>query len=288
MGRLPVAAAVLAGALALSAPAGAQSAVGPRREIASSGAVSATLSYVVRDFGQATDVRLAVTRDGAPAALDGNIDRLCRGCAGAIPVGGLEGSDQTSIAFADLTGDGDPEILVDLYTGGAHCCSVMALYAWDPATSRYRRLARDWGDPGYSVAGLPGAGLGLVSADDRFAYAFCAYVCSAMPIRVLRYRAFGLDDVTRRFPGQVRSDLAGLRGALRQAHRHRDQRFAIKGLLPAVCADLLLLRRGPSCRRELSAALRRGELARAPGDLTAGGRRYVRRVLAFLRRTGYR
>lgn len=283
MRRMIAVAAVLVGALALSAPAGAQSTVGPRRETASSGAVSATLSYVVRDFSQAANVRLAVTRNGAPAALDGNLDRLCRGCAGAIPVGGLAGSEQTSIAFADLTGDGDPEILVDLYTGGAHCCSVMALYAWDPATSRYRRLARDWGDPGYRIAGRR-----LVSADDRFAYAFCAYVCSAMPIQVFSYRAFGLVDVTRRFPGQVRADLAGLRGALRQAHRHRDQRFAIKGLLPAICADLLLLRRGPSCRRELSAALRRGELARMPGDLTAGGRGYVRRVLAFLRRTGYR
>lgn len=281
----------VAAAAALLAPAaaGAQAPTGPRSETASSGSVAATLSYDVGEFNQASAVRLAVTRDGAPASLDGDLSRLCRGCRGAIPVGGLEGSGQPSIAFADLTGDGEPEILVDLYTGGAHCCSVMALFGWDAAATRYRRLARNWGDPSYAVRPAPdGIGSVLASADDRFAYSFCAYACSAMPIQVFRYRDFRLLDVTRQVPAWVRGDLRSLRGALRSARRHRDQGWAIKGILPAVCADLYLLGRGAACRAELASARRRGELGRQPPDDVPSGRAYVRAVLAFLDRAGYR
>lgn len=286
--RLRVLAGALA-ALAVPAAAAAQAPTGPRTETASSGSVSATLTYVVESFSQAADVRLSVTRAGAPAAAAGDLSRMCRGCAGAIPVGGLEGSEQPSIRFADLAGDGEPEILVDLYTGGAHCCTLMALFGWDPARSRYRRLVRNWGDPGYRIRSLPGGGgLALESSDVRFVDRFCAYVCSATPIELLRYRGFALRDVTRRQPSLVRADLRRLRGALRSARRHRGQGQAVKGILPAVCADLYLLDRGPDCRRELRRALRRGELRHRPGDLAAGGRAYVRDVLAFLDRTGYR
>jgi len=295
--RFTAAAVLVAALLALSAPvAGAQGKPGPRTETQTSGTVTATLTYTLKRFNQATDVRLAVTRGGVPATLpeDGDVGAGCRFCRGAAPIGGLSegegGEPVSSLTLADLTGDGDPEILVDLFTGGAHCCSVSVIYGWDPALNAYRRLNQLWGDPGYSLADLPGgAGQELVTFDDRFAYAFCAYVCSAMPEQIWRYQDFGLVDVTREYPDRIRADLRSLRGTLREARRHRDEGFTIKGILPAICADLYLLDHGSRCRRELNAARRRGELKKMPGDIAGKyGRAYIRAVLAFLTKTGYR
>jgi hypothetical protein len=299
MARIAAAAALVAALLALSAPvASAQGKPGPRTETQSAGTVTATLSYTLLDFSQARDVRLAITRAGVPAAVPdgGSVAAGCKFCRRAAPIGGLQedmtGGDQpvSSLTLADLTGDGDPEIIVDLFTGGAHCCSVSVIYGWDATANAYRRLDRLWGDPGYSLADLPGgAGPELVTFDDRFAYAFCAYVCSAMPEQIFRYQDFGLVNVTREYPDRTRADLRSLRGARRQARRHRDEGFSIKGILPALCADLYLLDRGTQCRRELHRALRRGELRKRRGDISEhDNRAYIRAVLAFLAKTGYR
>jgi hypothetical protein len=297
MARIAAAAALVAALLALSAPvASAQGKPGPRTESQSAGTVTATLTYTLLEFVQARDVRLAITRAGVPATVpdDGRVAAGCRFCRGAAPIGGLQegsgGEPVSSLTLADLTGDGDPEVIVDLFTGGAHCCSVSVIYGWDAATNAYRRLDQLWGDPGYSLAALPGGpAQELVTFDDRFAYAFCAYVCSAMPEQVFRYQDFGLVNVTREYPDRIRADLRALRGTLRQARRHRGEGYSIKGLLPAVCADLYLLDRGAQCRRELARALRRGELRKRRGDISEHyNRAYVRAVLEFLTKTGYR
>jgi hypothetical protein len=288
MRRLLPAAAVLA-ALVLPAAAQAAASTGPRQDTASRGRVTATLDYRLVAPYEARDVRLTVVRDGE-TVLDGDrVEEGCRGCRGAVPVGGLEGSRASSLTLRDLDGDGAMDVLVDLYTGGAHCCAVTALYRWDAAAARYRRLVHVWGDPGYRLvdAGHDGR-LEFLSADDRFAYAFCAYVCSVMPVQVWRLEDGRLADVTREFPDLVRRDLKRVRRSLRRARTHDASGYALKGVLPALCADQYLLHRGSACRRALETALRRGELDRSALDLAPGGRKYVRAVLRFLRKTGYR
>jgi hypothetical protein len=235
-------------------------------------------------------VRLTIARDGA--VLSQSLSDLCEGCDGAVPFGALgmgDPRDTTSLTLRDLTGDGDPEVLVDLYTGGAHCCTVMALFGWDAATSSYRRLVRNWLDPSYRVADLTGGpGAELLSYDASFAYAFCAYACSLMPEQIFRYDGSRLVNVTRDFPARIERDVRQIRNEVRRVRRKPDQRYALKGFLPALCADLYLLNRGAECRSELSTALRRGELANEPLDIVAGGRKYMRQVLRFLQRAGYR
>ena len=257
--------------------------------------MTATLTYRLKRFIQATNVRLAVTRGGAPATLPsgGDVAAGCRVCKGAAPIGGLSeggGEPVSSLTIADLTGDGDPEVIVDLFTGGAHCCSVSVIYGWTPRRTPTGAWTSCGATPATrsptSPAGRPRSSSAF---DDRFAYAFCAYVCSAMPEQIWRYQDFGLVNVTREYPDRIRADLRALRGSLRQARRHRDEGFSIKGILPAICADLYLLDRGSACRRELKAALRRGELKKRPGDIAEKyGRAYIRSLLTFLTKTGYR
>jgi hypothetical protein len=102
-------------------------------ETASSGAWHASFTYVARP-GSATEpysgLRLVVTHRGSLVFDAPVVSRL-----GGTPVGpgGLEG--HSSVAFADLNG-ADPEAVLTLFTGGAHCCFIDQVYDFDHATPR--------------------------------------------------------------------------------------------------------------------------------------------------------
>src|SRR5262249_46974172 len=118
---------------------------------ASSGEVHATLSYK-EENGLFRDARLQIAR-GGQRRLD-------------LPVRRLTGARLVRLQARDLDGDREPEVLVELYTNGAHCCTITLIYRWDPRTNRYVSATRNWGDPGYRLADLDGDGRPeLVSAD---------------------------------------------------------------------------------------------------------------------------
>jgi hypothetical protein len=285
--------ALCAAVLLIAAPSALAATTGPQTETETSGDVTATLTYTMTSEYAASDLRLAITRNGVPATLEGgsNPNAGCgEGCEVAIPIGALSapGHRLHSITLTDLDGNGEVEVIVDTYTGGAHCCSVSAIYGWDAATSQYRHLVQFWGDPGYRLAHLGSVpGQELVSADPRFAYTFCAYACSAMPVLVYRYQDFRLVDVTKQFPLQIRRQDRQLRRTITRLARSKANRFAVRGMYPALCANLYRLGQGASCRSQLRSALKRGWLAQAPGD-RAGGQRYIDRLLRTLTKDGYR
>jgi hypothetical protein len=280
----------------IAAPSALAATTGPHTETETAGPVTATLTYTMKSEYEASDLRLAITRNGVPATLEGgtNPNAGCgEGCEVAIPIGALSspGNKLHSITLTDLDGNGETEVIVDTYTGGAHCCSISAIYGWDPATNQYRHLVQFWGDPGYRLEDLGGApGQELVSADPRFAYTFCAYVCSAMPVLVYRYQDFQLVDVTKQFPLQMRQQNRELRRIISRNGRKAADRFVVRGMLPALCANLYRLGEGASCRAQLQTALKRGWLAQEPGDKAAhwaGGKQYIARVERTLAKYGY-
>jgi hypothetical protein len=282
-------------ALTLIAAPVAGAATQHKTETATQGMVTATLTYDLPQPFQAANVQLAITRGGVPAtvanagaveAVGANKDCV-EFCKGALPVDGLDGSDQKSLTIADLNGDGEPEVIVDLFTGGAHCCSLSAIYGWNAQTSTYDRLVWNWGDPGYSLKKLgTGPQTQLVTADDRFAYAFCAYVCSAMPTQVLQYTGTTLVDVTKQYPALARADVKSLRKGIASSAKHKDYFFELKGLLAPLCADYYLLDQGSKCKVLLSNAKKRGWLVH--DTIWPGGQKYVNDVLSSLRKWGYR
>jgi hypothetical protein len=288
--------ALCAAVACLTAAPSALAATGPQTETETAGTVTATLTYTLQDDGYAaTGTHLAITRNGVPATLQGDGDPAagCRQCHGAVPVGAFSTKENpiTSLTLTDLDGNGETEVIVDTFTGGAHCCSVSAIYGWDAATSQYRHLIQYWGDPGYRLEKLGTTpGRELVSADSRFAYTFCAYVCSAMPVVIYRYEDFALVDVTKDFPLQMRRQDRQLRKTIKQLGRKKADRSAVRGMLPALCANLFRLDQGASCRAHLRSAQKRGWLVQMPGDKAAhwaGGQKYVDRVLRFLAKHGY-
>lgn len=249
---------------------------------AASGAVHATLTWKAAEFG-VSDPRLVVVHagttvfDGSPVASSDS----CRegGCTYA-PSGKRDGPLQVR----DLNGDGEPEVLVDAYSGGAHCCALTEILRFTGAA--YATLEAFWGNTGYDLNDLDGDGRPeFVAADDAFAGAFTSYAGSFFPPLVLDYDPAVpgvLRDVTRRFPALVRKNQAQALHALRRARRsHYETLGAVAGYV----ADLYLLGRATQVRPYLHRARRRGDLRDFSGPAP---RRFDRQLLAFLHKQGYR
>jgi hypothetical protein len=279
--RPPRSALLVAALVALALPSAA-SADDAGSATASSGAVQATLTWKAAELG-AADPHLVVVRAGA-TLFDGSpvaSSESCRegGCSFA-PSGKREGPLQVR----DLNGDGEPEVLVDVYSGGAHCCALTELLSF--TGSGYATREVEWGNTGYDLRDLDADGRPeFVGSDDAFAGAFSSFAASFFPPRVLGYDPAAKDgfrDVTRRFPKLVRSNV---RVALRALRRARRQQRETIGIVAAYVADLYLLGRGREVRPYLARARKRGDLRGIAGPAS---RRYERQLLAFLRKQGYR
>ncbi|MGH3017134.1 MAG: hypothetical protein ACRDLU_02025 [Gaiellaceae bacterium] len=183
----------------------------------------------------------------------------------------------------DLDADGEVEVWVDTYTGGAHCCDESRFFRWLPARNAYRMTFHSWGNAPYRAKNLDGrARVELLSGDDRFAYVFTSFAGSPFPIRIWQFDSGRLRDVTRLFPGQVELDAKGLWRTYLEHTRNDD----VRGVLAAWQADQYLLGREDEGWQELERALKRGDL-KGPNGFWPTGRRYLRELRAFLVKMGY-
>ena len=187
---------------------------------------------------------------------------------------------RNSVQLADLDGDGRPEVLLWLYSGGAHCCFSVRVFQVGGST--VRRSAHAFGDPGARLRRIGGRLL-FVTADDRFAYAFTSFAASGLPVQVLRWRQNRFVDVTRAHPGLVRADRDAWWRYAKPVLRQRDG--DARGLLAAWAADQCLLGRRAAARAELARLLRAGKLS-GPSEWPRG-RAYVNALWKLLRRLGY-
>jgi hypothetical protein len=186
----------------------------------------------------------------------------------------------------DLDGDSEPEVLLEVFSGGAHCCSYSLVYRFVQFANTYERIAWPWGNAGYTLKDLnrdhrPE----FVTGDDRFAYLFTSYADSSFPITIYQLGEKGFADVTRKFRGAVRADA---RRKLRFYHQALREKRDVRGLLAAFQADEYLAKRSKQGWRVLNRAARRKQLKSPYGDNTGpSGQRYLRALTRYLRRWGY-
>jgi subtilisin-like proprotein convertase family protein len=245
----------------------------------SRGAVSADLSYR-ETHGSYSDLRVAIRRHGRVAFSDPVARVACHDCA----VSGLSAIfDSHPLTIRDLDADGEPEVLVDLYTGGAHCCFYTVVFRWDG--QHYRGSPILWGDPGYELRDLNHDGRPeLVTADDRFAYTFTYYAASVLPIRILHYDHGRFVDATGEFPALVRSEAAELRSEYLKARGPED----VRGILAAYLADEYRLGRSAEGWQLVQEAYRRGDVSPPHADpIWPAGKKYLAALRRFLSRSGY-
>jgi hypothetical protein len=267
---------------------GATAAPAPVTESAQSGQVRAELTYLfdeaTDDFEQRyTQLHLRIQRADA-VLIDTDVKALCSECTVWPASGGDPAS--TSVAVTDLDRDGEPEVLLDLYTGGAHCCVYTTFFRYGNATAGYSRRAHSWGNPSYRLRDFGGDGRPeFVTADDRFNYAFSCFACSAAPILVQRYTAARLVNVTRSFRAQVVADANRIWAFYRRAVQ---KHVTPSGLLPAYLADEYLAGRGAYGLARVRNAVARPGWQSLVEPQWRNRTRYVAAVLRFLHKTGYR
>lgn len=220
-----------------------------------SGNVTALLEWDRADFGVANP-RLSITRSGT--RYDLTIVDICDvGCILRENEPG-DATGTSMLKVADLDADGEPEAIVDTYSGGAHCCVTARVFTWDG--TGYAPKDIEWRDGTYRLEDLDGDGRPeMVGADPVFSAAFTAYAASAFPPMVLRVERGATVDVTRKFPKLIRADAADRLKSLRKAKRGDD----IRGLLAAYVADQYLLGKASTAQRELTRQLRAHRITKA-------------------------
>jgi hypothetical protein len=265
-------------AIGLAGGAIALAAATVQTQRAQAGAISAAFSFRYDPHNQVTPytgLHLTISR-GEQTLHDAAVSSaLCGNFC--MPAG------SRAVSIADVEGDGEPDVLLNLYSGGAHCCYVVQVFRYDPTTHGYATLEHIWGDPGYELKRLDaGPGLEFVSADDRFAYEFAAYAFSGLPMEILQLRAGRFIDVTRSFPKLVGVDAAGWWKSYRASDRGE---FGL-GFLAAWAADEYNLGRSATVAQTLARLQRAGELRSSPG-FGPGGAGFIAHLDRFLKQEGY-
>jgi hypothetical protein len=242
---------------------------------AESGSVRADLRW---DNTQPSDFApsLRITRSGgafdyAPAecsAVPGQEDLYC-----ASPRV-FEGHE--FLIVRDLDADGEPEVLVELFSGGAHCCSILSVYKWDEAAGTYTSVKNDFADTGFQLRDVGGDGKWeFVSADARFGYEFTAFAFARFPIVIYELADGDFNDVTKRYPRLIRADA---RRHWRQLPVFEKDQIPVYGALAAYVADKARVDEGRQAWRQVRRKL---------GRLSRADRRFLRTARRSLIRWGY-
>ena len=278
---------VAIGALVLPAGAAAQTRT---VETASARDVTAELSYVKRTrgsggirFEEFRDFRVKVLRGGQvlyDKAIGKPCEQFCTPTESALT--------RKHVGLRDLNGDGEPEVIVDLFTGGSSCCVFVYAFGFDAAANVYRRARLDTGG-GFVVRDLGGDGvLELVGDDFRFRGLFTCGACGSRPVRIWHYGLTRFEVVTRSFPAQIRTHARRMKRIYERVRHRKDAPVFVKGALTPYAGDLCLLDRCGAGFRLVRRAIRRGELnRRSDFDVSPHGAAYLSALKRFLRRTGY-
>jgi hypothetical protein len=275
MRRIVVLALVLASS-ALLAPAALAT-----TQTASGGAVTATFTFSGH-FPSYSGLHLSIAQSGSVLYDQPVTSKAC----GSDCAPQATGAKASSIHVVDLDDIGQPNVVLDLYTGGAHCCSVEQVFTFDPGTMTYAMTERNFGDPGARIEDLGHDGrFEFVTADDAFAYAFTDFAASGLPLQILTFSGSRFQDVTGSYPALIRKDAATWLKAFKgMARGHYADSV---GVIAAWAADEYRLGKSASANRFLHQQAKAGHLksALAPGE--PQGQKFVAALQKFLRRHGY-
>ncbi len=242
---------------------------------AQQGSVKAELLYekvLVDGIPQTRNVRLKIQRSGQSA-----FDQALKISEYDRPLIELLGNDKDDRGFIvqDLNNDNDPEVIADIFTGGAHCCRYSLIYQYDRDQNQYVETRAYWGNMSYRLRDLDRDGkTEFYSADDRFAYAFASYAASVFPVQILRLETGKMVDVTRQYPKEIYSNAYEMWQLYQRVKA--EEGVEVKGILAAYLADKYLLGQQADGWEQLESVYQESDRAEFFGSLRK-----------FLKETGY-
>ena len=276
MKRAFLIAAVTAALCLLAAPAALAT-----TQTAQSGNVTATFTFS-GSYPNFSGLRVTIAQ-GSTVLYDAPVvSTLCGAyCAPASPSG-----KTSSVHVLDLEHDGQPDVLLDLDSGGAHCCWIEQIFSFDPGTMTYAMTQRDFGDPGEEVVDLRHNGhFEFLTSDDSFAYEFTDFAASGLPIQILTFSNHRFSNVTRQYPKLIARDAARWMKAFNSmAKQHYSDSV---GVVAAWAADEELLGHAKLVNAFLAKQLKAGHLNSALSPEEPGGAKFVAKLRRFLRAHGY-
>jgi hypothetical protein len=265
--------AALAVLCGLAAASGALARAGQARwaHTAQSNGVSASLTPAVTP-----GLTLTITRNGQIAYRQPVRVSGCPRCAvTAVPPG------KQSLHVLDLESDGQPDVVLGFFSGGADCCFIDQVLSLDPQTSTYVKSQHDFLDAGAALEHLDRHWV-FMSGDSRITEAgFTDTADSGTPIQIWRFSGRMFVDVTRRYPQLILADATKWR---RLFNRHLSNGV---GLIAAWAADEDLLGRSATVDSTLTSLAAEGKLREPRGWIASSGMKFVTRLQKLLHKLGY-
>lgn len=250
-------------------------------QTASSGDVTGTFTFS-GTYPNFTGLQLSIAQGGTVLYDEPVVSKQC----GMFCAPGTTSGPGTSVHVVDLEHDGQPDVVLDLYSGGAHCCYIEQIFSFDPGTMTYAKTQRYFGDPGEQIVDLHHNGrFEFLTADDSFAYEFTDFAASGLPIEILRFSDQHFFNVTRQYPKLIARDAALWMKAFKSmAKQHYSDSV---GVVAAWAADEELLGHAKLVNTFLANQLTAGHLNSALSPQEPGGARFVAKLRKSLRTHGY-
>ena len=168
---------------------------------ASAHGVKATLSYSGGPGITTKDVRLTIVRSGK-TVYDQAVP-----ATGCFKVCGP--ATRHPVAIASLYGDDGEDVVLNLWNGGANCCTVADVYVPSAAMGSYVLDTHNFGEAGYTLRNIgPDRRPLFVSGDSAYYCSITICAASALPLQIIEFEAEKFVDVTRSYPKLIARDAA--------------------------------------------------------------------------------
>lgn len=143
-----------------------------------------------------------------------------------------------TVKLQDLNSDNTPEVIVESYTGGAHCCTAFHIYTWqgDQFIPTQTTLLDGRGGIFEDLDGDGNAE--FITSDNSFLYAFSSYAGSFPPSLILSLQDGEFVDVTQQFPSHLRATAWQMYQAVQRA---AQEEYDLNGFLAGYVAQKILL-----------------------------------------------
>jgi hypothetical protein len=168
-----------------------------------SGSQSAGVTASLSSTGSPPVPTLTITRNGRIAYARPVRAPGCPRCSVvAVPPG------KQALHVLDLESDGEPDVVIGLFSGGANCCFIDQVFSYHAASRTYVRTQHNFLNASAALGRLNGRWV-FESGDSRITEAgFTDTADSGTPIQVWRFAKGRFTDVTRAYPKLIRADAA--------------------------------------------------------------------------------